>query len=151
MKHLLFLLLALSLTTAVHAQTLTISELFGFPCTNGVCPDGSQPATLIQASDGNVYGVTQGPGGIVEITAGGQLTVLYTFQQDPNTGLYDQGYDPVGLVEGNDGFLYGINYYGGPNPSSAGTIFRISKTGTGFEVLETFCTTCTTGAFPNNL
>lgn len=151
MKHLLFLLIALSLTTAVRAQTLTISELFGFPCTNGVCPDGSQPATLIQASDGNFYGVTQGPGGIFEITSGGEVTVLYTFRQDPNTGLYDQGYDPVGLVEGGDGFLYGINYYGGPNPSSAGTIFKISKTGTGFEVLETFCTTCTTGAFPNNL
>ena len=71
MKQILFLLLALSLAGIVRAQTLTISELFGFPCTNGICPDGSQPATLIQGSDGNFYGVTQGPGGIFKITAGG--------------------------------------------------------------------------------
>jgi hypothetical protein len=55
------------------------------------------------------------------------------------------------LVEGSDGFLYGLNGYGGPNPSSAGTLFKISKTGTGFQVLQVFCTTCTTGAFPVNL
>jgi len=38
-----------------------------------------------------------------------------------------------------------------PNPSSAGTLFKISKTGTGFQVLQVFCTTCTTGSFPFNL
>ena len=135
MKRILFLLLVLSLTGMVRGQTLSISELFGFPCTNGVCPDGSEPANLIQGSDGNFYGVTQGPGGIFKITVTGQVTVLYTFQQDPKTGLYDQGYDPVALVEGSDGFFYGLNYYGGPNPSSAGTLFKISLEGTGFDVL----------------
>ena len=151
MKRILFLLFVLSLTGMVRGQTLSISELFGFPCTNGVCHDGSEPANLIQGSDGNFYGVTQGPGGIFRITVTGQVTVLYTFQQDPKTGLYDQGYDPVALVEGSDGFLYGLNYYGGPNPSSAGTLFKISLEGTGFDVLQTFCTTCTTGSFPDGL
>ena len=151
MKHILLLLIAVSFATVVRAQTLTISELFGFPCTNSICPDGSQPATLIQGSDGNFYGVTQGPGGIFKITAAGQVTVLYTFQQDPKTGLYDQGYDPVGLVQGSDGLLYGINYYGGPNPSDAGTLFKFSTTGTGFQILQSLCTTCTTGSFPNGL
>jgi uncharacterized repeat protein (TIGR03803 family) len=148
MKHIMSLLLGLSLTTAAHAQTFTISEVFGFPCTNGVCPDGAQPSTLIQASDGNFYGLA---GGIFKMTAAGQVTALYTFQQDPKTGLYYQGHVPVALVEGSDGFLYGLNSYGGPNPDSAGTLFKISKTGTGFQVLQTFCTICTTGSFPVNL
>jgi uncharacterized repeat protein (TIGR03803 family) len=126
-----------------------ITELFGFSCPNGLCPDGSQPTALIQASDANFYGVDSQT--VYKITAAGQVTVLYTFQQDKNTGLYDQGYRPVALVEGSDGFLYGLNGYGGPNPSSAGTLFKISKTGTGFQVLQVFCTTCTTGAFPVNL
>ena len=153
MRGILLLLptLAVVLTTAVPAQTLSISELFGFPCPNGVCPDGLQPSVLIQASDSNFYGVTGGSGGIYKITDSGQVTVLYTFQQDPKTGLYDQGESPVALVEGSDGFLYGLNNQGGPNPSSAGTLFKISKTGTGFQVLQIFCTTCTNGSFPNNL
>lgn len=57
MKRILFLVLGLSLATAVHAQTFTITELFGFSCPNGLCPDGSQPTALIQASDANFYGV----------------------------------------------------------------------------------------------
>jgi uncharacterized repeat protein (TIGR03803 family) len=149
MKRILFLVLGLSLTTAVHAQTFTITELFGFSCPNSLCPDGGQPTALIQASDANFYGVDSQT--VYKITAAVQVTALHTFQQDKNTGLYDQGYRPVALVEGSDGFLYGLNGYGGPNPSSAGTLFKISKTGTGFQVLQVFCTTCTTGAFPVNL
>ena len=149
MKRILFLMLGLSLAAAVHAQTFTITELFGFSCPNSLCPDGSQPTALIQASDGNFYGVDSQT--VYEITAAGQVTVLYTFQQDKSTGLYDQGYRPVALVEGSDGFLYGLNGYGGPNPSSAGTLFKISKTGAGFQLLQVFCTSCTTGSFPINL
>src|SRR6266576_3937684 len=122
MKRLLFLLLGFSLATAVHAQTFTITELFGFSCPNGLCPDGSRPTTLIQASDGNFYGIDNQT--VYKITAAGQVTVLYTFQQDPKSGLYDQGYGPFALVEGSDGFLYGLNGYGGPDPSSAGTLYN---------------------------
>lgn len=62
------------------------------------------------------------------------------FKTNPKTGFCDQGYYPGGLVEGSDGFLYGVNSDGGPNPASSGTVFKVSKTGTGFQLLQTFCT-----------
>jgi hypothetical protein len=145
----LFVLLCLS--TTAHGQS--ISQLFAFACSSSNCPDGTKPNSVIQASDGNLYGTTDGPagGGIFKLTESGQITVLYTFKTNTKTGFYDQGYSPAGLAEGPDGFLYGVNSAGGPNSASSGTIFKISKTGTGFQVLETFCTSCTTGAAPNSI
>ena len=64
----------------------------------------------------------------------------------PKTGLYDQGYTPAGLAEGAVGSLYGGDSAGGPNSVSSRSIFEVSKAGTGFQVLQTFCTSCTTGA-----
>jgi hypothetical protein len=166
MKYTLATLLALCLTGATHAQTLNISELFGFPCTpplSSFCVDGAQPVALIQASDGNFYGVNQtsfaahgttvhpAGGTVFKITAGGQVTVLYTFQRNTTTGFFDQGSNPAALAEGTDGFLYGVAGTGGPTSASAGTVFKVSKSGTGFQVLQTFCTSCTTGGFPNNI
>lgn len=144
-----FVLLCLS--TVAYGQS--ISQLFAFACTSSNCPDGTKPNSIIQASDGNLYGTTNGPagGGIFKLTESGQVTVLYTFPRNATTGFYDQGYAPAGLAEGTDGFLYGVNSAGGPNSSSSGTVFKIRKTGTGFQVLETFCFSCTTGSAPNSI
>jgi uncharacterized repeat protein (TIGR03803 family) len=40
------------------------------------------------------------------------------------------------LVEGNDGFLYGVTSAGGPN--GTGVVFKVSRDGTGFAVLHAF-------------
>jgi hypothetical protein len=72
------------------------------------------------------------------------------FTTNPTTGFYDQGYSPGSLVDGTDGFLYGVNSAGGPTSSSSGTI-KVSKTGSGFQVVEQFCFSCTTGSAPNSL
>jgi uncharacterized repeat protein (TIGR03803 family) len=151
MKRILFVVLGLSLATAVHAQTLKISELYGFACPNSVCPEGAGPGPLIQASDGNFYGGTGIQGGIFKITAAGQLTVLHTFKQDPKTGHYDEGQGPSALVEASDGYLYGFNSSGGPNPDSSGTLFKMTKEGTDVQVLQVFCTVCTWGSYPTSL
>jgi len=142
----LFVWLCLSNT----ARGQSISQLFAFACSSSNCPDGTKPNSVIQASDGNLYGTMDGPGGggIFKLTEAGKITVLYPFKTNSKTGFYDQGYSPAGLAEGPDGFLYGVNSAGGPNSASSGTVFKISKTGTGFQVLETFCTSCTTGAAP---
>lgn len=165
MKPIVIMFLGLCLIPGAHAQSVTLSQLFAFPCQQtlpGFCSDGAKPVALIQASDGNFYGVTEtsyashsntvhlSGGTIFKITASGQLTLLYTFQQNPKTGYFDQGEIPNSLAEGSDGLLYGTAG-GGPNAASAGTLFRISKSGTGFQVLQTYCTTCVTGGFPDNI
>jgi uncharacterized repeat protein (TIGR03803 family) len=91
--------------------------------------DGSQcvgPNTLVQGSDGKLYGTCSGGGSsgngtAFVLTLGGQFTLLYSFQGS-------DGRNPAGkLVEGDDGNFYGVTQFGGPN--DAGTIFRISPAG----------------------
>ena len=118
MKRFLVLLFGLFVVNAMYAQTLTINELYGFACPSGICPEGAGPGPLIQASDGNFYGGTGTQGGIFKITASGQLTVLHTFVFNSKTGHYDEGEGPIALVEAGDGYLYGVNSSGGPNPGA---------------------------------
>ena len=84
---------------------------------------GAFPKTgMIQASDGNFYGCTDGNGGVLyRLTPSGVLTVLVRF-----TGT--NGSNPEGsLVQGSDGNLYGVTRGGGAN--SRGTIFRLTLAG----------------------
>ena len=151
------LLFSLCSSIGLSAQTPTIKVLVGFPCVNGtdVCPDGSGPEALVQASDGNFYGTTTSSGGssaanggtVFKISSTGQFTLLKIFGPNPS-GQFSSGNDPVGsLVEGNDGFLYGATRSGGSQ--NAGVIFKISKSGT-FKVLHNFCSAagCADGIDP---
>jgi uncharacterized repeat protein (TIGR03803 family) len=76
---------------------------------------------------------------------------------DPVSGQYLDGEFPVNLAEGPDGFLYGIATSGGPliglPVSSPGNIFKVSKTGSGFEIVHSFCSApnCSDGAHPGSL
>lgn len=86
--------------------------------------DGDRPAGgLVQASDGYLYGTTSGNlfmgryGNVFRIATNGQFTVLFSF-----TGG-DDGGEPSGLVQADDGNLYGTTYLGGVR--SYGTVFRI--------------------------
>lgn len=82
---------------------------------------------LIQASDGNLYGVLQqgGPddmGTIYKLTPDGIWTTLHAFD-------LSDGASPAGqLVEGPDGALYGVTTYGGVL-EDGGTVFRITTAG----------------------
>jgi uncharacterized repeat protein (TIGR03803 family) len=90
--------------------------------TDGANPEGS----LIQAKDGNLYGMityggTNGGGTIFKMT----LTGTYTVLRSLNT---NDGYYPLGdLVQGTDSSFYGTTSTGGVN--GAGTIFKITRTG----------------------
>jgi uncharacterized repeat protein (TIGR03803 family) len=108
--------------------------------------DGAYPyAALAIGANGNLYGTTYGGGAnhcsynglgcgtIFEITPAGSLTTLYSF-----TGGADQGSPVAGLVQANDGYLYGTtSALTLPNPTPFGTVFRIAPSGT-LTTLHTF-------------
>src|ERR1039458_2143811 len=93
--------------------------------------DGDSPfAGLIQATDGNFYGTTQGGyssnGTVFKITPAGTLTTLYSFGSA--FGIW-----PIaGLVQGNDGNFYGTTefLYLSAGIGVGGTVFKITPAGT---------------------
>jgi uncharacterized repeat protein (TIGR03803 family) len=101
----------------------TLNTLHTFATTDGTPPlDG-----VTEASDGNFYGATfarssNNFGGIFKITPSGVFTSLYAF-----TGAADGAYPIGGLVQANDGSLYGTTSDEGR--STFGGIFRISTNG----------------------
>jgi uncharacterized repeat protein (TIGR03803 family) len=126
--------------------TGAFTDLYNF-CSAGLpnCPDGATPeATLVQASNGDLYGTTQGGGGaygqgtIFKATMAGTLTTLHSFCETQNSeGDCLDGNGPyTALVQGTNGILYGATHVGGAN--GAGTIFKITMAG-GFTTLYTFC------------
>ncbi len=112
---------------------------------------GSTPyAELVQASDGNFYGTTAyggaglcpnrsdggytGCGTIFRMTAAGAVTTLYSFPYDTKTSTAPDGAFPTaGLIQGQDGYLYGVAQDGGllgcNGALGCGTAFRISTAG----------------------
>ena len=163
MKHLFLVVLAsFGLFGTLTAQNMP-TQLFAFSCQGAfqqTCPNGGEPYTLIQASDGNFYGTTlvsqagisnpQG-GSIYKITPTGQFTLLFTFSPGAGNNYLDGDLPGAALVEGMDGFLYGTAILGGAN--NAGVIFKIAKTGSGFQVLHNFCSqaNCADGTTPVGL
>ncbi len=152
------LLLILFLVAAASAQSTvpSLNEIFAFPCASFTCPDGYFPVELIEGANGNFYGSavgggtgTNAQGTIFEITPAGQISVIYSFAEESD-GSLPNGSAPGALVEGMDGFLYGITSENGAN--GFGTIFKLSKSGT-IQVLHNFCSTltCSDGANPSFL
>jgi uncharacterized repeat protein (TIGR03803 family) len=107
--------------------------------------DGEWPiAALIEASDGMLYGTTSEGGDsdygtIFRVDkAVTNFTVIKTFSGS------DGAYPEARLLEASDHLLYGSASGGGTNDN--GVLFRISKDGSGFELLQTF--SGTNGANP---
>jgi uncharacterized repeat protein (TIGR03803 family) len=111
--------------SAVCAQTFTsVANFHG--------TDGFQPwsMTLIQGTDGNLYGTTfsggtYGMGTVFKVTPKGELTALYSFCAQ--TGCPDGMHPNAGLVQASDGNFYGMTSLGGAN--NDGTIFEITPEG----------------------
>jgi uncharacterized repeat protein (TIGR03803 family) len=109
-----------------------LTTLYSF-CSQPNCADGEAPfGALVQATDGNFYGTTEGGGAkqtgtVFKITTNGSLTTLYSFCQQTNCA---DGEYPLGaLIQATDGNLYGITWQGG-NSERSGTFFKITTTGT---------------------
>ena len=94
-----------------------------------VLNDNGNPKGLVQGSDGNFYGTTDGDpsiedGTIFKMTSQGTETILHFF----NSHVDEDGKNPEGgLIQGVDGNLYGTTFGGGLD--YGGIIYRISLKG----------------------
>src|ERR1019366_7771530 len=143
--------LVLWATTAIALPAQTLTTLYTF-CSQSGCTDGANPyAELVQATNGDLYGTTQGGGTnlgygtVFKITPGGTLTTLYSFCSQTN--CTDGARPYAGLVQAANGNFYGTTYSGGTN--GGGTVFKITQGGT-LTTLYSFCsqTNCTDGDGP---
>jgi uncharacterized repeat protein (TIGR03803 family) len=90
--------------------------------------DGGYPtASLIQGSDGNLYGTTSlngayNAGTVFQVSTSGVLRTYHAF-----AGGADGAYPKAELTQGRDGSFYGTTYGGGV--SGHGTVFRMAPDG----------------------
>jgi len=109
-----------------------LTVLHSFACgASGESPNGESQGRLVQASDGDFYGVTEtggthrcsanGCGTVYKMTPSGTLTTLVDFDGTNGSLPFD------GLVQGSDGNFYGTTTDGATKDS--GTIFEMTPSG----------------------
>ena len=131
----------------VSAASDTFTSLASFNKTNGNEPNHT---ALIQATDGNLYGVTSygganGSGAVFRISPSGTLDAVYSFCSLASCADGENPY--TSLIQGSNGDLYGTTYSGGA--SNNGTLFKITTSGT-LTTLYNFCSlaSCADGSGP---
>jgi uncharacterized repeat protein (TIGR03803 family) len=137
--------------------------LYSF-CPVSGCPDGEVPQAPLVLAKGNFYGTTldggtggpcvgnQGCGVIFKVSPSGQFATVYSFCSQIN--CTDGEFPPLGagLVQGNDGSLYGVTLAGGFTsgcPAGCGTVFRLTLAGS-LSTIYNFCSAseCADGIAP---
>ncbi len=117
-----------------------ITVLYTFPS-----GEGSSVGQLVEGSDGNFWGVTNGVpfisgGELFKVSPSGDFTVVHTF-----SGTGDACCSSSGLIAGSDGYLYGISDAGGT--ANVGAIYRVDPSTDAYAVLYSFCATSPCHAF----
>jgi uncharacterized repeat protein (TIGR03803 family) len=142
----------------------SLTTLYNF-CSKKDCADGYSPFGLIQAKNGNFYGITQGSGDPQEKTvcpsepssgtpscpsvfalAGGNLSTLYKFVE---TDVY-----VASLIQANDSNFYGLTspYVAEACSGPCGSVFKVTPSRK-LTTLYNFCSQsgCTDGYGPQVL
>ena len=110
------------LTPAGVETVLNNFNAGGATSVNGYSP----VASLIQASDGNLYGINNlggannNDGTVFQVTPQGVTTLVYAFGADGGDGANSQ----ANLIQASDGNFYGTTHSGGAH--GYGTIFKIT-------------------------
>jgi uncharacterized repeat protein (TIGR03803 family) len=128
-----------------------LTTLYSF-CTTAECPDGSEPGGIIQASDGNLYGVTigaaiQDSGTLFRVSTTGEFKTLHYFCSAVNCV---DGYEQSGPIQGSDGNLYGTTFAGGTH--GGGVLYKLTLAGE-YTILYNFCSLsdCLDGGGPTGI
>jgi len=86
-------------------------------CSETGCEDGGSSGTLLQASDGNLYGAGGGGananGEVFELTLGGTFTTAYSFCDPYNDDGCTAGAGAQALIQDTNGRFYATTAYGG--------------------------------------
>ena len=126
-------------TTSIYTKLMDFDPYWAY---NGGGPEGS----LIQATDGKLYGMTAGGGsnGSDVIFSFDPSALTYTKLKDfyRNDGLYAYG----SLMQARDGKLYGMTESGGSN--NTGVIFSFDPSALTYTKLKDFDST--NGSFPHS-
>jgi uncharacterized repeat protein (TIGR03803 family) len=122
------------------AGDLTVVYSF---CSLTSCADGYNPTvgiTMVQGTDGNLYGSVSGNGGIFRLTLAGKKSWLWVY---PGGTVYG----PNGLMQASDGNFYLTDT--GADGYSYGNVWKITPAGKATK-LYAFCSlsSCEDGDFP---
>gem|GEM_PF-4882784 len=127
-------------------------------CQSNGC--GWGPSALIQGPDSSFYGamgaglgVPGDDGSLFEITpSSGILTTLFYFCTSGSTCPAGDGAEPLGVIQGNDGNLYGTTYLSGNTGGVGGAVFQFNPNTLALNVLYVFCslTDCADGRGPTS-
>lgn len=140
----LFLLCVAALAGAQAAPTASVATVYNFA---GGSSGSANPwyVTLVQGSDGELYGTTYNggtadAGTIFKVTTSGTYTLLHSFANTSTDGGYPSG----GLTLGSTGVFYGTTQQGGN--ANQGVVFSMNSSGA-VTILHNF-NAGVDGAFP---
>jgi uncharacterized repeat protein (TIGR03803 family) len=110
----------------INPATFSLTEVGYIESGNGSSARGE----LVQANDGNFYGIASaggasGDGTVFKMTTGGLATTVCSFTG--TSGSFIGANPHAGLIQGSDGSLYGTTSAGGTH--NFGSIFKVTTSG----------------------